>query len=173
MMSDRANSFFRYLSYTLELILSFVLITTPGLMPELFGAKPALLVCVALTVAVYERELPSMVFGLVAGVLTDIGYSNSIGLFAISLTVICFIVGYAANNLIVAKFLNFLLYAFIAVGLVFMLYFWVRFVIPGVGDMWTYFTDHLVSRMVQTFLYAIPFYFINKFIYFSLSPEVG
>ena len=49
MMSDRAISFFRYLAYVIELILMFVLTTTPGLMPELCGAKPALLVCVALT----------------------------------------------------------------------------------------------------------------------------
>lgn len=172
-MSDRANSFFRYLSYVLELILMFVLSTTPGIMPELFGAKPALLVCVALTVAVFEREIPAMIIGMIAGILTDLGYSNSIGVFTISLTIICFIVGYAANNLIVAKFLNYLLYAAVAVGLLFMLYFLVRFIIPGTRDMWSYFTAHILSRMVQTFLYSIPFYFLNRFIYFSLNPEAG
>ncbi|MBQ3265402.1 MAG: rod shape-determining protein MreD [Ruminococcus sp.] len=171
MMSDRSNSFFRYLSYVIELLLMFVLGTTPGLMPELFGAKPALLVCAALTVAVFEREIPAMIFGMLAGVLTDLGYSNSIGVFTISLTVICFIVGYAANNLIVAKFLNYLLYAAVAVGILFMLYFLVRFAIPGTEDRWQYFTAHIVSRMAQTFLYSIPFYFINRFIYSSLSPE--
>lgn len=170
-MSDRSNSFFRYLSYVIELLLMFVLGTTPGLMPELFGAKPALLVCAALTVAVFEREIPAMIFGMLAGVLTDLGYSNSIGVFTISLTVICFIVGYAANNLIVAKFLNYLLYAAVAVGILFMLYFLVRFAIPGTEDRWQYFTAHIVSRMAQTFLYSIPFYFINRFIYSSLSPE--
>ena len=171
-MSDRTNSFFRYLAYTIELILMFVLSTTPRLMPEIFGAKPVLLICVALTVAVYEREIPAMIFGMIAGILTDLGYSNSIGLFAVSLTIICFVVGYAANNLIVAKFLNFLLYSAVAVGILFMLYFLVRFVIPGVDDMWQYFTHHLISRMVQTFLFSIPFYFINRFIYLRLSPEI-
>ena len=171
MMSDRSNSFFRYLAYVLELILAFALVTTPGLLPEIFGAKPALILCVALTVAVYEREIPSMIFGMLAGLLTDIGFSNSIGLFTISLTMVCFVVGYAANNLIVATFLNYLLYAFFAVGGLFMLYFLVRFVIPGVGNMWSYFTQHLVSRMVQTFLFSLPIYFLNRFIYFTLSPE--
>ena len=170
-MSDRSNSFFRYLTYVLELIVAFVLTTTPRLLPELFGAKPALIVCVALTVAVFEREIPSMIFGLLAGLLTDLGYTDNIGLFTISLTVVCFIVGYAANNLIVAKFLNYLLYAVVAVGGLFMLYFLVRFVIPGVGNMWEYFTGHIVSRMVQTLLYSIPFYFLNQFIYYTLSPE--
>lgn len=172
MMSDRANSFFRYLSYAIEIILMFVLCTTPRLMPELFGAKPVLLVCVALTAAVYEREIPAMIIGMASGLLADLSFTNNIGLFTITLTVICFVVGYAANNLIVATFLNFLLYAAVAVGLIFMLYFLVRFVIPGVGDMWLYFREHLISRMVQTFLFSIPFYFLNKFIYHSLGPEV-
>ena len=172
-MTERSNSFFRYLAYALELILTFILCTTPGILPEIFGAKPALVVCVALTAAVFEREIPAMIIGLAAGILTDLGYTDSIGIFAISLTIICFIVGYAVNNLIVAKFFNYLLYAFVAVGLLFMIYFLVIFVIPGVQDMWSYFTAHIISRMVQTFLYSIPFYFINHFIYSTLSPEVG
>ena len=172
-MSERSNSFFRYLAYVIELILTFILCTTPGLLPEIFGAKPALVVCVALTVAVFEREIPAMIIGLLAGILTDLGYTDSIGIFAISLTIICFIVGYAANNLIVAKFFNYLLYAFVAVGLMFMIYFLVIFVIPGTEHMWDYFVAHIISRMVQTFLFSIPFYFLNHFIYSTLSPEAG
>lgn len=170
-MSAKTNSFFRYLAYVIELILTFVISTTPRLLPELFGAKPVLLICVALTVAVFEREIPAMIFGLAAGLLADLSFTNSIGLFTITLTVICFIVGYAANNLIVAKFMNFLLYAAVAVGLIFMLYFLVRFVIPGVDDMWGYFKSHLISRMLQTYICSIPFYFLNRFIYDSLNPE--
>lgn len=170
-MSDKANSFFRYLTYIIELIIAYVLSTTPGLMPELFGAKPALLVCVALTAAVYEREIPAMVVGMAAGALADLSCSNSIGLFTVLLTVICFIVGYAANNLIVATFLNFLLYAAAATALLFMLYFLMNFIWGGIAEPWVYFSAHLISRMVQTYLYAIPFYFINRFIYSSLSPQ--
>ena len=54
-----------------------------------------------------------------------------------------------------------------------MMYFLVWFVIPGVKDMWSYFTAHLISRMVQTFLFSIPFYFINHFIYLRLNTEMG
>lgn len=171
-MSDRANSFFRYLAYVIELILCFVLTTAPGLLPEIYGAKPVLPVCVALTAAVYEREIPAMVIGLAAGIFADLSFSGSIGLFTITLTIICFIVGYAANNLIVATFLNYLLYAAAAVGIIFMLYFLVWFVIPGIKDMWGYFTAHILSRMIQTFIFSVPFYFLNKFIYSSLSPEI-
>ena len=170
-MSDRSNSFFRYLAYVIEIIIAFVLSTTPQLLPELFGAKPALTVCVALTAAVFEREIPAMIIGMVAGMMADIAYTDSIGLFTISLTIICFIVGYAANNLIMATFLNYLLYAAIAVGAIFMLYYLFFFVIPGADEGRSYFVNHIISRMVQTFVFSIPFYFLNRFIHSSLSSE--
>ncbi len=170
-MNEKMTSFFRYLAYAMEIVLLYVLGTTPDLLPQLFGAKPTLLLCVALTAAIFEREIPAMVIGLVCGVLIDLGYSNSIGLFTITLTVVCFIVGYAANNLIRATFLNFLLYAFVAVGGIFMLYFLIRVVWAGVDNYWDYFMNHLLSRMVQTFVLSIPIYFVNKFIYHTLGND--
>lgn len=170
-MSEKSTSFFRYLAYAMEIVLLYVLGTTPDLLPQLFGAKPTLLLCVALTAAIFEREFPAMIIGMICGVLIDLGYSNSIGLFTIGLTVICFIVGYAANNLIVATFPNFLLYAFVAVGGIFMLYFLLYFVWAGVDHCWDYFVSHLLSRMVQTFVLTIPIYFLNRFIYHTLGND--
>ncbi len=170
-MNEKAISFFRYLAYALEIILLYVLGTTPNLLPELFGAKPTLLLCAALTAAIFEREIPAMIIGMVCGILIDLGYSNSIGLFTIVLTILCFAVGYAANNLVVTTFPNFLLFAFLAVGGIFMLYFLVRFVWAGVDDCWTYFMNHLLSRMIQTFLLSIPIYFLNSFIYHTLGND--
>lgn len=170
-MTQRATSVFRYLAYAMEIVVAFVLGDTPGLLPDIYGAKPTLLLCVALTAAIFEREIPAMVIGAVTGALIDLGYTNSIGLFTITLTVLCFIVGYAANNLVMATFLNFLLYAALAVGGIFMLYFLVRFVWGGVEDRWAYFGAHLGSRMVQTYLFSIPFYFLNKYIYATLGAE--
>ena len=112
-----------------------------------------------------------LVVGVVCGMLIDLGYANGIGVFSIVLTIVCFIVGYAANNLIVAKFTNFLLYSFVAVGGIFMLYFLIHFVWAGVEDRWMYFTNHLLSRMVQTFLWSLAFYPLNRAIYKTLGEE--
>lgn len=168
-MKERSTAFFRYLAYAMEIVLLYVLGSTPGLLPELFGAKPTLLLCVALTAAIFEREIPAMIIGIVCGVLIDLGYSNGVGLFTIGLAIICFIVGYAANNLVVAKFTTFLLYALVATGGLFMLYFLFHIVWAGVDDCWGYFREHLLSRMVQTFILSVPIFFVNKFIYHMLG----
>lgn len=170
-MSEKSSSFFRYLAYAMEIVLLYVLGTTPELLPQLFGAKPTLLLSVALTAAIFEREIPAMIIGMICGALIDLGYSNSIGLFTIGLTVIGFFVGYAANNLIRATFPNFLLYAFVAVGGMFMLYYLFSFVLAGVDNSWDYFMNHLLSRAIQTFIWSIPIYFLNKFIYHTLGND--
>ena len=169
MSGSRANAFFRYLAYVMEIMVVYALGNTPNLLPEIWGAKPTLLLCVALTAALFEREIPAMIFGILCGVLIDLGYSNGIGFFTIALTIICFVVGYAANNLIVATFRNFLLYSFLTIGGLFMLYFLINFVWGGVADRWTYFVNHLASRMIQTFLCSIIFYFLNRLVHHLLG----
>ena len=170
-MSARGTAFVRYLAYAMEIAVVFALGNTPGLLPDIYGAKPALLLCVALTAAIFEREIPAMVIGIVCGALMDLGYSDSIGVFTISLTVVCFVVGYAANNLIVANFPNFIIYSLISVGGLFMLYFLIHFVLADVGDRWVYFVNHIASRMILTFVWSIGFYFLNRLIHSLLGEE--
>jgi rod shape-determining protein MreD len=170
-MNEKGTAFVRYLAYAMEIVVVYVLGSTPGLMPEFYGAKPALLLCVALTAAIFEREIPAMIIGLCCGVLMDLGYSNGVGFFAIALTAVCFVVGYAANNLIVATFPNFLIYSFLSVGGLFFLYFVFTFLWGGVEDSWLYFTHHLVSRMAQTFICSIVFYLLNRLVYHTLGEE--
>ena len=161
--------FFRYLAYSLEILLLFVLGTTPSLIPQIFGATPCLLVALALTIAVFESEVPAMIFGLVCGLLSDIGYSNSVGTFAISLTIVCFILGFCANNFITANFYNVLLTATVVVTALLSLHFLFSYVMAGYSDAGTYFVNHYISRIVQTIICTAILYFINKFIYSTLS----
>lgn len=160
--------FFRYLAYSLEILLLFVLGTTPSLMPQIFGATPCLLVALALTIAVFESEVPAMIFGLVCGLLTDIGYSNSVGTFAISLTIVCFVLGFCANNFITANFYNVLLTAFVVVTALLSLHFLFTFVMAGYENAGVYYVNHYISRIVQTVICTAILYFINKFIYSTL-----
>ena len=170
-MNEKTASVFRYLAYTIEIILVYILTTTPRLLPEFFGAKPCLLLCCVVTIAIFEREIPSMVFGIVCGVLIDLGYSNSIGVFTITLTLLCFVIGYAANNLIRANFSNFIICSFLVTASVFMLYFLFEYVFKGYPQPWVYFSKSLISRMAQTFICSILFYFINRFFYRVISAE--
>ncbi len=163
--------FYRYLFYSIEILVLFVLGSTPNFIPEIFGAKACLLLPVAITIAVFEHELPAMFFGLACGVLTDLGYSNSIGTFAIGLTIVCFVLGFCANNFIAANFYNVMLSAFVIISVLISLHFVFVYIFAGYDDAGTYFVNHYISRIVLTVLCAIPLYFINKFVYSTLCDQ--
>ena len=48
------NKVIRYLAYTLELLVLFMLQETPGLLPPLFGARPVLLFPAVITIHVRD-----------------------------------------------------------------------------------------------------------------------
>ncbi len=160
---------YRYLAYSLEVLLLFILGTTPSILPEIYGSTPCLLVSLAITIAVFENEVPAMFFGLVCGMLTDLGYSNRIGVYTVLLTIVCFIIGFCANNIISINFWNVLLIAFLVSGATISLHFVFEHLIHSHSDMGSYFVNHYISRMVQTFLCVIPLFFVNKFIYSTLD----
>lgn len=161
--------FYRYLAYSLEIILLFVLGSTPSLMPEIFGSTPCLLLSLCITIAVFESEVPAMVFGLICGALTDLGFSNSIGTFAVSMTIVCFVLGFCANNIIAANFWNVMLTTIVIITAVLSLHFLFSYVLAGYADASVYFVNHYISRIVQTVLCTALFYFVNKFIYSTLN----
>ena len=61
------NRLIRYLAYTLELLVLFMLQETPGLLPTIFGSRPLLVLPAVLTIALFEKELPAMIFESWAG----------------------------------------------------------------------------------------------------------
>ena len=170
-MSDTKSKVFRYIAYTIEIIIIFILNSTPDLLPMIYYAKPCLLICVSLSIAVFEREIPSMVFGVLCGALIDLGFSNSIGLFTIGLTILCFIIGYCSNNLLTANIITFLVCSLLVTAGLLSLNFYFSYAVFGYQDGALHYKTHYISRIVQTFIFSIPFYFLNKFIYNTFSSD--
>lgn len=171
MQKASVMTFFRYLFYIIEILLIHVFSSTPDLLPEIFGGKPTFLIVVALSVAVFERELPAMIFGLVCGLLIDFGYSSAPGTFTIGLTVICFILGYAANNIIVSNVWNTLLCSLMVILILYSLHFLFTYYLKNYGDSTAYLINHYISRVVLTFVFVPAFYYLHKFIHSTLSAD--
>lgn len=81
----------RYTLYTVEILLLFLLQDTPGLLPQIMGAKPLLVLSAALTIAMVEDCTPAMAFGMYAGLLADIGSGSVFGYHALTFGVMCFL----------------------------------------------------------------------------------
>ena len=75
---EKKYTVFRYLAYSLEILIIYIVQGTPFFLPEILGGRPVLLIPVALTIAFYENEIPAMFFGLACGSLIDIGTGGMI-----------------------------------------------------------------------------------------------
>lgn len=154
--------FLRFLAYSIEVIVFYVLQGTPMFMPEILGSKPSLLLPVALTVAVFESESVAMSFGFVCGLLTDLGSAGSIGYYTVVMTLLCFAIGYCARNFFVTNLLNASIIGVGSITLLILLQFLFGTLFSGVEFAWTHFAYHYLSRIVYTSLFFVPLYFFNR-----------
>ena len=160
----------RYFTYALEIVILYVLSGIPGFLPAINGVKPLLILPVAITIAVFEKEIPAMAFGLACGALCDIGYSDTIGFYTISLTILCFFFGYCARNFFVTNFSNAMAIGFTTIPILISLYFlfFVNGTVPHAGDL---FLRHYIIRILYTAVFLPPLFFLNRLLHTSMSDR--
>ena len=98
-------NFWRRFSLAAFILLLSVLQNTPGLFPTFFGSKAYLLVPAVVSIALYEKDMGGIFFGLFAGALWDI-YTPGGDLHAIFLVITGFAAGSLLNNLMRANILT-------------------------------------------------------------------
>ena len=103
-----------YIRRALTVLLVFVtaVFQHSGFIPELFGASAMLLVPLTVCIAMFERSIPGMCFGVLAGILWDFALSGGDGFFSVMLTAVGFFSGMLVtfvfrNNIRAALILSF------------------------------------------------------------------
>lgn len=101
----------RYVVFSFEILFFYMLQQTPRLLPEIYGARPVILITVAISIALMETEVASMIFGVACGLLLDFGTGGSLGLYAIILCILCFLISILVQNVVQVHLLTALLVA--------------------------------------------------------------
>ncbi len=162
------NRLIRYLAYTLELLVLFMLQETPGLLPEIYGARPVLVMPAAVTIAMLEEEVPAMAFGILAGLFCDFGYSGVLGFHALVLGVLCFIVSlmvqaYMQVNMVTA-FLTGIWTLALTISAQWLFFYYFRFSEPNYA-----FLHHYLPKYLYTLLFVPLIHLLNR----GLSQSLG
>ena len=156
---------FRWVLYFLELIVFYVLQTTPGIIPAVSGARPVLLIPVALTIAIFEGDIG----GMAAGLLIDMGGSDILGFHAILLAILCFVLGSMTMQIFRTNLLVALIAALVVIPLVTVLQWVFFYILPGYGDLRYVFMSSILPKMIYTFAVTPLFYLFNRVIALRLS----
>lgn len=147
-----------YIRRALLVLLVFLtaLFQHSGLVPELFGAPAMLLIPLTVCVAMFERSIPGMCFGVLAGILWDFASPGGDGFFSVMLTAVGFICGALVtfifrNNIRAALILS--LGALTVCNTAYWLMFILRKGYEGAGAV-------LFSRYLPSVLYSLIFVFV-------------
>jgi len=118
--SQNKKLIIRRICLALILLLLSVLQNTDGLFPQIFGVRALLLIPCVVCIAMYERDIWGMIFGLFAGALWDI-HASGASFNALFLLTAGFLCGTLINtimrsNIITASLLSFITAAVYNVG---------------------------------------------------------
>ena len=104
----KSSQIFKWVCYTLLMLLCTVLQTMPGLF-QLGAAKPLYLLPLALAVSVFEGEFAGAIFGAVCGLMWDYTAGRTVGMLALELMVLSFAVSAVVQLYLKDTAQNFLL----------------------------------------------------------------
>ena len=133
---------------------------TPGFNLKIGTLSPMLLVPFVVCVAMYERSLTGLAYGLVAGALWDFASSGADGMYTLMLTTIGFGTGivvtlYVRNKLISAFALSLCSCSAVSVA------YWLVFILrKGYEGSWGILFTHFLPLAVYSALFAAVYYYV-------------
>lgn len=152
----------RWFAYAIEILVLFVLQETPGLMPALGMARPVLVIPAVLAVAMFESEIPAMLFGLFGGLLVDFGFGGMLGFHGILLAAACYGISLIATNLMRTNFLTAMLISIVVTAAVVLLDWACFYVMPGYGNVIYALTAHYLPIFLYTAVIMPVTYYFNR-----------
>ena len=162
----------RYIAYTLEIIVFYVLEQTPRFVPEVFGAKPLLLLPIIIMIALFEGERVALGFGIFIGVLLDSSFSWNLGFYAITIPILGYILGLISRNIIKNTFPTAMIVSALSIFSIYTLHFLIYYVLSGfIYTLYAYFF-HYLPNIFYTLFTCILFYYFNKAFAAIIREEV-
>lgn len=154
----------KYAVFVFEIFIMYIIQNTPNLVPEVFGGKPVILIPVVLTMAIFEKEIPAVVFGVLCGLLIDMGYGGAVGYYGITLAISCFIITNLIGNYIRTNMLTIMIVSSIIIPVIIFVQFLLYYVAMGYTNVWGFFVKHYISRIIYTLILTPVFFKLNSFI---------
>ena len=161
-MMERRMTAVRYFAYALEFFVLHILSQTPGLLPAIEGVRPVPLIAAAVAAALFESEVPSMAFGIAAGLLIDFGMGCVLGFHAVVLAALCFLISWLCRNLLRVNFLTCLVASLVVAAVLLSLQ-WVLFVfLAGQSGAGHIYVRYILPRAGYSALFCLLVYPIHR-----------
>ena len=159
METERKKLILRRGSLALILLVLAVLQNTDGFFPQIFGVRALLLIPAVVCIAMFERDMAGMFFGLFAGALWDMNASgasfNALYLLAVGFICGVLINTIMRNNIITAMLLSMIFIPTYVIG-----YWFFHYIVGGLDMAGFMFFRYYLPSIVYTALF-LPLLFIG------------
>lgn len=167
------NKAVRYAAYLVELLLLFALQETPQVIPPILSVRPILILGLAVTVSLLESDLAALGFGVLTGLLMDYAAGGALGVCGILVGVVCCVLSAVAEKKLNVTLSTAVVSGILCLGLLFVLLWAVRFVLPGYSHILVALVDRYLPMFLYTVLTMPLIYIINLGIYHALRDPEG
>ena len=161
----------RYIAYTIEIIVFFIIQQTPGLIPSFYGILPTLLIPIACSIAMFEGPVCALLYGVFSGFLLDYGANCTFGFHALIFGLICFITSFLVQDVFHNNFLTGLIMMLAAILIVILLQWLFLYILKGYDAIGYVLYRHYLPRAAYTFLLVPLFYYFNRGFSYILREE--
>ena len=168
---ENKYKYIRWFAYVIEILVFFAIQQTPGLMPEVFGARPVLLIPVLISIALFEDEITGLWFGVFIGLLMDFGISNVLGFNCILMAVFGYVLGLMSVNFIKVNILTSMISVIAVSIIVYLNHFVFGYLLHMYGENSYILLNNYLPRFGYTVLISPIFYFFNKAIAIQVQPK--
>lgn len=162
--ADNKKLYIRRALFICLIVVTAMFQHTKGAVPSIFGAKAFLLIPLAVCIAMREKSLGGLSFGLLAGVLWDFSTVRGDGFYAVMLTLAGYTAGAATvylmrNNIFSALILSSGASLFVSVS-----YWFVFIFLKGFEGAWKILFSFYIPSAIYTLAFAAVYYYLVRFI---------
>ncbi len=156
--TERKKLILRRGSLALILLVLSVIQNTDGFFPQIFGVRALLLIPAVVCIAMFERDMAGMFFGLFAGALWDM-HASGASFNALYLFVVGFICGTLINTIMRNNIVTALILSMVFIPVYVVGYWFFHYIVGGLDMAGFMFLRYYLPEIVYTALF-LPIMFI-------------
>ena len=163
----------RIFIYILQIFILFSFQQVPGIIPEVSGGRPNLVVSLFLAIALFEGNYVSLVWGLISGLILDLSLGKYIGLNMAILGIIGYAVGKIKEKLFEVRLVTYIFFCLIMHPILIFIGFYTTYIINGFDFIDFAISNHVIPSIVYTILVSPLIYLFNRPIFYLLREKGG
>ena len=132
--------------------------------PQLFSVSPMVMVPIAVIIALYEKSIPGMMFGILCGALWDLTATTPDGFYTVLLAAAGFVCGSLSSFLVRTNLLSSLLLTFFASAGCGVLHWIFFFALKGYEGAFSVLFVHYLPSVLYTLIFGVIVYYVIDYI---------